>query len=426
MERKKLGFETLALHAGHQPDSETLSRAVPIYQTTSYAFRDSEHAANLFSLKEEGHIYTRIDNPTTDVLEKRLAALEGGVGALALASGHAAITTAILNIASAGDEIVSSTNLYGGTVNLFTHTFARLGIKVNFVSPENPENFSRAITDKTKAIFAETIGNPRCDVLDIEAVSKIAHAAGIPLIIDSTFTTPYLCRPFEFGADIVVHSTTKFIGGHGTSIGGVVIDSGKFDWAQNDKFPGLTKPDPSYHGITYAKDIGPAAYIVKARVQLLRDLGACLSPFNAFLLLQGIETLALRMERHVSNAQKVAEYLSQHPNVCWVSYPGLKEHPSYDLAKQYLPKGAGAILTFGIRGGVEAGRRFIDSLRIFSHLANVGDAKSLVIHPASTTHSQLSEEALRKAGVSPDLVRLSVGLESVNDLLEDLDQALRA
>ncbi|MCL5780151.1 MAG: homocysteine synthase [Firmicutes bacterium] len=426
MTQKKLGFETLALHAGHRPDSETLSRAVPIYQTTSYVFRDSEHAANLFSLKEEGHIYTRIDNPTTDVLEKRLSALEWGVGALALASGHAAITTAILNIASAGDEIVSSTNLYGGTVNLFTHTFARLGIKVNFVNTDDPENFRRAVTDKTKAIFAETIGNPRCDVLDIEAVSKIAREAGIPLIIDSTFTTPYLCRPFEFGADIVVHSTTKFIGGHGTSIGGVIIDSGKFDWTQNDKFPGLTKPDPSYHGITYAKDIGLAAYIVKARVQLLRDMGACISPFNAFLLLQGIETLALRMERHVSNAQKVAEFLEGHPNVNWVSYPGLKGHPSYELGKKYLPKGAGAILTFGIKGGLEAGKKFIDSLKIFSHLANVGDAKSLVIHPASTTHSQLSEEALRKAGVSPDLVRLSIGLESIDDLLADLDQALRA
>ncbi len=426
MTGRKLGFETLALHAGHQPDSDTLSRAVPIYQTTSYVFRDSEHAANLFSLKEEGHIYTRIDNPTTDVLEKRLAILEGGVGALALASGHAAITIAILNIASAGDEIISSTNLYGGTVNLFTHTFARLGIKVIFVNPSDPENFRKAITDKTKAIFAETIGNPRGDVIDIEAVSRLAHEAGIPIIIDSTFATPYLCRPFEYGADIVVHSTTKFIGGHGTSIGGVIIDSGKFDWTQNDKFPGLNKPDPSYHGITYTKDIGAAAYIVKARTQLLRDLGACISPFNAFLLLQGIETMALRMERHVSNAQKAAEFLQQHTNVNWVSYPGLKDHPSYGLAKKYLPKGAGAILTFGIKGGLEAGRKFIDSLKIFSHLANVGDAKSLVIHPASTTHSQLSEDALRKAGVSPDLVRLSVGLESIDDLLEDLDQALNA
>ncbi|AEG60092.1 homocysteine synthase [Desulforamulus ruminis] len=426
MTERKLGFETLALHAGHQPDRETLSRAVPIYQTSSYVFRDSEHAANLFSLKEEGHIYTRIDNPTTDVLEKRLAALEGGVGALAMASGHAAIVAAILNIASAGDEIVSSTNLYGGTVNLFTHTFARLGIKVVFVNPEDPENFRKAITEKTKALFAETIGNPRCDVLDLEAVGKIAHQAEIPLIVDSTFTTPYLCRPFDYGADIVVHSTTKFIGGHGTSIGGVIIDSGKFDWSQNDKFPGLNQPDPSYHDITYTKEMGAAAYIAKARTQLLRDLGACVSPFNAFLLLQGIETLALRMERHVSNAQRVAEFLQQHSLVNWVSYPGIKGHPSYELAQKYLPKGAGAILTFGIKGGLEAGRRFIDSLQIFSHLANVGDAKSLVIHPASTTHSQLSEEALKQAGVSPDLIRISVGLESIGDLLEDLDQALKA
>ncbi|MDO7786072.1 homocysteine synthase [Desulforamulus aquiferis] len=426
MSNEKLGFETLALHAGHNPDSETLSRAVPIYQTTSYVFKDSEHAANLFGLREEGHIYTRIDNPTTDILEKRLAALEGGVGALAFASGHAAITAAVLNIAAAGDEIVSSTNLYGGTVNLFTHTFSRLGIKVKFVNPENPDEFKKAINDKTKAVFAEIIGNPKCDVLDIEAVSAIAHEAGIPLIIDGTFATPYLCRPLEYGADIVIHSTTKFIGGHGNSIGGVIIDSGKFDWTQNNKFPGLTSPDPSYHGITYTKDVGAAAYIVRARVQLLRDFGACISPFNSFLLLQGIETLALRMDRHVTNAQKVAEFLANHPKVSWVSYPGLSNHPSHSLASKYLAKGAGAILTFGIKGGVAEGRRFIDSLKIFSHLANVGDAKSLVIHPASTTHSQLSEEAQRKAGVSPELVRLSIGLESVKDLLEDLDQALRA
>lgn len=423
---KELGFETLALHAGHSPDSETLSRAVPIYQTTSYVFRDSQHAANLFSLQEEGHIYTRIDNPTTDVLEKRLAALEGGVGALALASGHAAISTALLNIASAGDEIVSSTNLYGGTVNMFTHTLPRLGIKVRFVDPSDPENFREAINGRTKAVFAETIGNPRCDILDIEAVSKIAHEAGIPLIVDSTFTSPYLCRPFEHGADIVVHSTTKFIGGHGTSIGGVIIDSGNFDWSQNDKFPGLTEPDASYHGLAYAKDVGRPAFIVKARVQLLRDLGGCLSPFNAFLLLQGIETLALRMERHVANAQQVAEYLQRHPRVNWVSYPGLEEHPSHQLCKKYLPRGAGAILTFGIKGGLEAGKKFIDNLKIISHLANVGDAKSLVIHPASTTHSQLSEEAMAKAGVSADLVRLSVGLESLGDILDDLEQALNA
>lgn len=424
MTKTNWGFETLALHAGHKPDGETLSRAVPIYQTTSYAFRDSEHAANLFALKEEGNIYSRIGNPTVEVLEERLSTLEGGVGALALSSGHAAIYTTILNIASAGDEIVSSNSLYGGTFNLFAHTLPRLGIKINFVDPSKPENFRQAISDKTKAIYGETIGNPKCDVLDIEGVSEVAHEAGLPLIIDSTFTTPYLCRPTEFGADIVVHSITKFIGGHGTSMGGIIVDGGKFDWTQNDKFSGLTEPDPSYHGISYTKEKGSAAFIVKARTQLLRDFGACLSPFNAFLILQGIETLALRMERHVSNAQQIANFLVDHPNVSWVSYPGLSSHPSYTLAKKYLPKGAGAIMTFGIKGGLEAGKRFIEKLHIFSHLANVGDAKSLVIHPASTTHSQLSEEDLFKAGVSPDMVRLSIGLESIEDLLADLDQAL--
>lgn len=422
---KNWGFDTLALHAGHQPDCDTLSRAIPIYQTTSYVFRDSEHAANLFALKEQGHIYSRIDNPTVDILEKRLAALEGGVGALAFSSGHAAITAAILNIAAAGDEIVSSAGLYGGTVNLFSHTLARLGIKVHFVEPGDPENFKRAITGQTKAIFAEVIGNPNCDVLDIQRVSEIAHGAGIPLIVDSTFATPYLCRPIDFGADIVVHSATKFIGGHGTSMGGVIVDAGNFDWEQNDKFSGLTTPDPSYHGITYTKNVGKAAYIVKARTQLLRDLGACLSPFNAFLILQGVETLSLRMERHVSNAEGVADFLVNHPNVNWVSYPSLSGHPSYKLSKKYLPQGAGAIMAFGINGGIEAGKKFIDKLQVFSHLANVGDTKSLVIHPASTTHSQLSPAALLKAGVTPDLIRLSIGLENVEDLIADLDQALR-
>jgi O-acetylhomoserine (thiol)-lyase len=426
MTEKNWGFDTVALHAGHQPDSETLSRAVPIYQTTAYAFRNTEHAANLFALSEPGHIYARIDNPTVDVLEKRLAALEGGVGALAVSSGHAAIVTAILNIAGAGDEIVSASNLYGGTVNVFTHSLAKLGIKVHFVNPTKPEEFRQAITEKTKAIFGETIGNPKCDVLDIEKISEVAHQAGIPLIVDSTFATPYLCRPFDYGADIVVHSATKFIGGHGTSMGGIIVDSGKFNWEQNDKFPGLTTPDPSYHGLTYSKDVGAAAFITKARTQLLRDFGACLSPFNAFLLLQGIETLSLRMDRHVSNAQKVAEFLSNHSEVGWVSYPGLTNNPYHQLAEKYLPKGAGAIMSFGIKGGLEAGKKFIDSLKVFSHLANVGDAKSLVIHPASTTHSQLSEQAQLKAGVTPDLVRLSVGLENIEDLLTDLDQALGA
>jgi len=426
MTRKNWGFETLALHAGHQPDSATLSRAIPIYQTTSFAFRDVEHAANLFALKEEGNIYSRIGNPTADILEKRLALLEGGVGALALSSGHAAIYTAVVNIASAGDEIVSSNSLYGGTFNLFAHTLPRLGIKVIFVDPGKPENFRKAISDKTKAIFGETIGNPKCDVLDIEEVAKVAHEAGIPLFIDSTFTTPYLCRPFEFGANIVIHSLTKFMGGHGTSMGGIIIDGGNFDWAQNDKFPGLTEPDPSYHGISYTKEKGSEAFIVKARTQLLRDFGACLSPFNAFLILQGIETLALRMERHVSNAQHIAEFLENHPDVRWVSYPGLIGHSSNALTKKYLPQGAGAIMTFGIKGGLEAGKRFIEKLQIFSHLANVGDAKSLVIHPASTTHSQLTEEELLKIGVSPEMIRLSIGLESIEDLLADLNQALIA
>ncbi|HLT57955.1 MAG TPA: homocysteine synthase [Limnochordales bacterium] len=418
-------FETLAVHAGQQPDPTTGSRAVPIYQTTSYVFRDTDHAANLFALKEFGNIYTRIMNPTTDVFEQRVAALEGGVGALALAAGQTAETFAILNIAEAGDEIVSATSLYGGTWNLFQHTLPKFGIKVHFVDPEDPENFRRAITPKTKALYAETIGNPKGDVLDIEAVAKIAHEAGIPLIVDNTFASPYLCRPIEWGADIVVHSATKFIGGHGTSIGGVIVDSGKFDWT-NGKFPGLTEPDPSYHGIRYVEAFGPAAYIIKCRVQLLRDLGGCISPFNSFLFLQGLETLHLRMERHVENALEIARWLQEHPLVSWVNYPGLPGHPSYEKAKKYLPKGPGSIFTFGIKGGLEAGRRFINSVKLFSFLANVGDAKSLVIHPASTTHQQLTPEEQLAAGVTPDLIRLSIGIENVEDLKADLDQALRA
>lgn len=421
---RQLGFETLSLHAGQEVDPTTGSRAVPIYQTTSYVFRNAEHAANLFSLQEPGNIYTRIMNPTADVFEQRIAALEGGVGALALASGQAAITYAILNIAGAGDEIVSSSNLYGGTYNLFAMTFKKLGIEVKFVDPGNPENFRNAITSKTKAIFAETIGNPRIDVLDISAVAQEAHNAGVPLIIDNTFASPYLCRPFEHGADIVVHSATKFIGGHGTTIGGVIVDSGKFDWT-NGKFPGLVEPDPSYNGISYTGALGPLAYIIKARVQLLRDMGAAIAPFNSFLLLQGLETLPLRMERHSQNTQAVAEFLSAHSGVEWVNYPGLQENAYHALAQKYLPKGQGAILTFGIKGGVNAGRKFIDSLSLFSLLANVGDAKSLVIHPASTTHQQLNKEQQRMSGVTPDLVRLSIGLESIDDILWDLDHALQ-
>ncbi|HWR38694.1 MAG TPA: homocysteine synthase [Patescibacteria group bacterium] len=422
---EKLRFDSLAVHAGQEPDPTTGSRAVPIYQTTAYNFRDSDHAANLFGLKEFGNIYTRIMNPTTDVLEKRIAALEGGVGALAFASGHAAISAAIFNIAQAGDEIVSSSTLYGGTYNMFAYTLPRLGIKVTLVDPSDPENFRKAITPKTKALYGELIGNPKIDVLDIEKVANIAHENGIPLLIDSTFATPYLSRPIEFGADIVIHSATKFIGGHGTSMGGLVIDGGKFDWG-NGKFPLLSEPDPSYHGLSYTQALGNQAFIIRLRVQVLRDLGAAVSPFNSFLFLQGLETLHLRLERHSKNAQTVAEFLEKHEQVEWVSYPGLPSHPDHALAKKYLPKGAGAILAFGIKGGLAAGKKFIDSLKLFSLLANVGDAKSLVIHPASTTHSQLTEEQRASAGVQEGLVRLSLGIEDPADLIEDLTQALTA
>jgi len=425
-EERKLQLETLAVHAGQQIDPTTMSRAVPIYQTTSYGFRDSDHAANLFALAEMGNIYTRIMNPTTDVFEQRVAQLEGGIGALAVSSGQAAITFSILNIAGAGDEIVSASSLYGGTYNLFAHTLKKLGITVKFVDPVNPENFRSTITPKTKALYAESIGNPRGDVLDIEAVAKIAHEHGIPLIVDNTLPSPYLLRPIEHGADIVVHSATKFIGGHGTSVGGIIVDSGKFDWKASGKFPGFTEPDPSYHGLVYSDAVGPVAYIIKARVQLLRDIGASLSPFNSFLLLQGLETLHLRMERHSENALKVAQYLEKHPAVSNVNYPGLESHPSYALAKKYLPKGAGAILTFEINGGVEAGKKLINNVKLFSHLANVGDSKSLIIHPASTTHSQLEGEELLSTGVTPGMVRLSVGTENIEDILYDLEQAIKA
>ncbi|WP_025676225.1 homocysteine synthase [Paenibacillus polymyxa] len=425
-EERKLSFETLAVHAGQEIDPTTFSRAVPLYQTTSYGFRDAEHAADLFSLKEFGNIYTRLMNPTTDVFEQRIAALEGGAGALATASGMAAISFSILNIAGAGDEIVSASSLYGGTYNLFSTTLPKLGIKVHFVDSDDPENFRHAITDKTKAIFAETIGNPQGNVLDVEAVSAIAHEYGIPLIVDNTFPSPYLLRPIEYGADIVVHSATKFIGGHGTSIGGVIVDSGKFDWKVSGRFPGLTEPDPSYHGVVYTEAVGPIAYIIKARVQLLRDLGAAISPFNSWLLLQGLETLHLRLERHSQNALKVAQYLESHKDVEWVSYAGLPSHPSYELAQKYLPKGQGAILTFGIKGGSQAGSKLIANVKLFSHLANVGDSKSLIIHPASTTHQQLDAEEQVAAGVKPELLRLSVGTEAIDDILYDLEQAIAA
>lgn len=425
-EERKLAPETLAVHAGQEIDPHTMSRALPIYQTTSYGFRDTEHAANLFALKEFGNIYTRLMNPTTDAFEQRIAALEGAPAALAVASGQSAITYALLNIAGAGDEIVSATSLYGGTYNLFSTTLPKLGLTVKFVDPIDPENFRKAITDKTKALYAETVGNPRGDILDIEAVAKIAHEHGIPLIVDNTVPSPYLMRPIEHGADIVVHSATKFIGGHGTSIGGVIVDGGKFDWKASGKFPGLTEPDPSYHGVVYTEAVGPIAFIIKARVQLLRDMGAAISPFNSFLLVQGLETLHLRMERHSENALQVAKFLEKHNAVTNVNYAGLPSHPSYDLAQKYMPRGQGAILTFEIKGGIEAGKKLINAVKLFSHLANIGDSKSLIIHPASTTHSQLVGEELLSTGVTPGMVRLSVGTENIDDILHDLTQALEA
>ena len=423
---RKPSLDTLAVHAGQELDPTTMSRAVPLYQTTSYGFRDTEHAANLFALKEFGNIYTRIMNPTTDVFEKRIAALEGAPAALAVSSGQAAITYSILNIAGAGDEIVSASSLYGGTYNLFAHTLPKLGIKVRFVDPSDPSSFRSAINEKTKALYIESVGNPRGDVLDIRAIADIAHENGIPLIVDNTLPSPYLLRPLEHDADIVVHSATKFIGGHGTSIGGVIVDGGTFDWKASGKFPGMTEPDPSYHGVVFTEAVGPIAYIIKARVQLLRDMGAALAPFNAFLLLQGLETLHLRMERHSANALAVAKYLTTHPAVESVNYAGLESHPSYRLAQKYMPKGQGAILTFEVKGGIEAGKKLIDSVKLFSHLANVGDSKSLIIHPASTTHSQLEGADLAATGVTPGMVRLSVGTEGIEDIIADLDQALAA
>jgi O-acetylhomoserine (thiol)-lyase len=421
----KLKTETLVLHGGQEPDPATGARAVPIYQTTSYNFKSTEHAANLFALKEFGNIYTRLMNPTNDVLEKRITLLEGGVGGLAVASGQSAITLALLNIAQSGDEIVSADNLYGGTYTLFHYTFKRLGVKVNFVKSKVLAGFKKAITSKTKAIYAESIGNPKLDVADLEEISNIAHKNGIPFILDNT-VSPYLLRPFDFGVDIIVYSCTKFIGGHGTSIGGVIVDSGRFDWT-NGKFPLIASPDPSYHGLNFVealKPLGNIAYIIKARVTLLRDLGPAMSPFNAFLFLQGIETLHLRMPRHAENALAVAKYLERHSKVSWVNYPGLDSSPEKELVKKYLPKGAGAIIGFGIKGGRQAGKKFIDSLELISHLANIGDAKSLAIHPATTTHQQLSEEEQLATGVTPDFIRLSIGLEHIDDIIGDIKQAL--
>ena len=419
------GFNTRSLHAGQRPDPTTGSRAVPIYQTTSYVFEDTADAASLFALQRFGNIYTRIMNPTTAVFEERMASLEGGVGALATSSGQAAQLLTVTSLCQAGDDLVSASTLYGGTYTQFDVTFRRLGINAIFVDPDDPQNFRKAITPKTKLLYIESIANPRMNVADIEAIAEVAHEHRVPLVIDSTFASPYLCRPIEHGADIVVHSSTKFIGGHGTSIGGVVVDSGKFDWASGD-FPQLIEPSPGYHNLKFSETFGEMAFIVKCRVEGLRDLGPCMSPFNAFLFLQGLETLGLRMERHSANALAVAEYLEKHPAVSWVNHPGLQSSPYRELAQKYLPKGCGAIFTFGIKGGLEAGTKFIEALQLFSHLANVGDAKSLVIHPASTTHQQLTEDDQAAAGVTPDMVRLSVGLEDLEDLLWDLDQGLGA
>lgn len=426
----KYGLNTLAIHAGQERhDPVTGARAVPIYQTTSFVFNSTEHAANLFALKEFGNIYTRIMNPTTDVFEKRMAAIEGGIGALAVASGQAAETIALLTITDVGDEIVSANNLYGGTYQLFHHTFAKLGRSVKFVDSSKPDAFKKAITVKTKAIYAETIGNPKLDVPDFQTIADIAHNAGIPFIVDNTVGTG-LIKPIDFGADIVVLSATKFVGGHGTSIGGVIVDSGNFNWG-NGKFPNFTEPNPSYHGLKFWEtfgnfpNLGNVAFIIKARVELLRDVGACLSPFNSFLLLQGLETLPLRQKKHSENAMAIAQFLKEHPLVSWVNYPGLKDHPSHAIASKYFKNGYGALVGFGIKGGLEAGKRFIDSVELLSHVANIGDAKSLVIHPASTTHQQLTKEEQEATGVTEDYIRLSIGLEDVEDIKNDIDQALR-
>jgi len=421
--QKRYKLETIAVHGGLEADPVTGARAVPIYQSNAFKFNTTEHAANLFGLKEPGYIYSRIHNPTVTVFEERVAQLEGGVGALAVASGMAAITTTILNIASAGDEIVSASTLYGGTYNLFATTLPKYGITTHFVEPTNVENFKKAITPNTKAIFAETIGNPSLDILDIEAVAKVAHDAGIPLIVDNTFATPYLCRPIEHGADIVIHSATKWLLGNGTTLGGIIVDGGKFDW-NSPKFPGFTTPDSSYNGLVYAEALGPVAFIIKARVQLLRDTGAALSPFNAFQFNLGLETLHVRMKEHIANTRAVVKYLKEHPAVEWVLYPEEEGHPGKQLADKYLPKGAGAVIVFGIKGGRAAGEKLINNIELWSHVANVGDAKSLIIHPASTTHQQLSLEDLKASGVKEDLVRLSVGIENVEDLLTDLEQAI--
>jgi O-acetylhomoserine (thiol)-lyase len=424
MEHKPYQFDTLSIHGGHTPDTDTLSRAVPIYQTTAYNFHSTEHARRLFSLEEEGNIYTRLQNPTQDVLEKRVAALDGGVGALAVASGHAAISLALLTLAGAGDEIIASNQIYGGAINLFAVTLKRMGITVKLINPDDFEAIEQAVTDKTKAIFVESVGNPNANVVDLLAISAIAKKYKIPFIVDTTFVTPYLQRPVEFGADIVIHSATKFLGGHGTAMCGIIVDLGTFDWKDNPRFLDFNQPDVSYHGVVFA-DLGPGAFIARVRTLALRDLGPAVSPFNAFLILQGIETLSLRMERHVQNADRVAGYLAAHPKVTAVNYPRLKGNQYYEAAQKYLPLGIGSVFTFELAGGREAGGKFIDSLKLFSHVANVGDVRSLVVHPATTTHSQLNEEQLKAAGITPGTIRLSVGLEDINDLIDDLEQAIQ-
>jgi O-acetylhomoserine (thiol)-lyase len=420
---RQLGFSTRSLHAGHTPDASSHARAVPIYQSTSFTFDNSEHAAALFALQQFGNIYTRIMNPTTDVFEQRVASLEGGMAGLATSSGQAAQLLAMTSLMEPGDEVVAASTLYGGTYTQFDVSFRRLGINAKFVEPDDPENFRKAITPKTRAVYGETIANPRMNVLDIERVAKIAHEAGVPLVVDNTMASPYLCRPIEHGADIVLHSATKFLGGHGTSIGGIIVDSGRFKW--NDKFPALTKPSPGYHGMVFTEVFGDLAFIIKARVEGLRDLGPCISPFNSFLFIQGIETLKFRMEQHSQNALEVAQWLEKNPAVNWVKYPGLKSSPYYALSQKYLPQGQGSIVTFGIKGGAEAGKKLIDSVKIFSHLANLGDSKSLIIHPSTTTHQQLNDEQQLAAGVTKDLVRLSVGVEDLDDIIWDLDQAIQ-
>ena len=417
------GFDTKALHAGYSPDPQTGACAVPIWQTTSYVFKDTAHAARLFALEEAGNIYTRIMNPTTDVLEKRVAALENGAAGLAFASGMAAITAAVTTLCAVGDEVVASTRLYGGTVTLFSVTLARLGIRTRWVDSDEPAAFAAAIGEHTKLVFLETIGNPKLTIPDLAGIAAVAHERGVPVVVDNTTASPALCRPIDHGCDIVMHSLTKYLGGHGNSIGGILVDSGKFSW-DSGRFPEFVDPDPSYHGLRFHEAFGGVAFAARARVKTLRDLGACISPFNAFLIIQGIETLSLRMARHSENALAAARFLSNHPQVAWVLYPALPSHPAYERAQRYLPKGASSLVGFGVRGGMDAGRKFIESLRLFSHLANIGDARSLAIHPASTTHQQLSEEEQTLAGVTPDFIRLSVGIESLEDILADLDQAL--